>query len=79
MQLISWNIDSINAAVQHQSVRGEMTWDVLNKIAARQPDVFAIQETKLKPTGMTKKQTTILSELFPDYHIYINSSTTRPI
>ncbi|CAM3185151.1 exodeoxyribonuclease III [Leuconostoc rapi] len=78
MQLISWNIDSINAAVQHQSVRGEMTWDVLNKIAARQPDVFAIQETKLKPTGMTKKQTTILSELFPDYHIYINSSTARP-
>ncbi|ADG40048.1 MULTISPECIES: exodeoxyribonuclease III [Leuconostoc] len=78
MQLISWNIDSINAAIQHQSARGEMTWDVLNKIAARKPDIFAIQETKLKPTGLTKKQAAALSDLFPDYHIYVNSSTARP-
>jgi len=77
MQLISWNIDSINAAVEHKSARGEMTWDVLTTIAARKPDVFAIQETKLKATGMTKKQSEAIAELFPDYHVYLDSSTAR--
>ena len=38
MQLISWN-NSINAAVEHKSARGEMTWDVLTAIAARKPDI----------------------------------------
>ncbi|MCQ6658433.1 exodeoxyribonuclease III [Leuconostoc citreum] len=77
MKLISWNIDSINAAVEHKSARGEMTWDVLNQIAARQPDIFAIQETKLKAVGLTKKQAQTITDLFPDYHIYTNSSTAR--
>lgn len=65
MKLISWNIDSINAAVEHKSARGEMTWSVLNNIAEATPDVFAIQETKLKATGLTKKQANAIAELFP--------------
>ncbi|CAK8054236.1 exodeoxyribonuclease III [Eupransor demetentiae] len=77
MKFISWNIDSINAAVEHKSARGEMTWDVLNKIAAAKPDALAIQETKLKATGLTKKQEEALKELFPGYFIYTNSSTAR--
>lgn len=77
MKLISWNIDSINAAVEHKSPRGEMTWGVLEGIAAKKPDVLAIQETKLKVDGLTKKQRTALEELFPGYHIYTNSSSAR--
>ncbi|MFT8571669.1 MAG: exodeoxyribonuclease III [Leuconostoc pseudomesenteroides] len=77
MKLISWNIDSINAAVEHKSARGEMTWSVLNNIAEATPDVFAIQETKLKATGLTKKQTNAIAELFPDYHVFVNPSLAR--
>jgi len=77
MQFISWNIDSINAAVEHKSARGEMTWQVLQDIAAQQPDILAIQETKLKVTGLTKKQATALDELFPGYHRYLRMSTGR--
>ena len=77
MQFISWNIDSINAAVEHKSARGEMTWQVLQDIAAQQPDILAIQETKLKATGLTKKQATALDDLFPGYHRYLRMSTGR--
>lgn len=77
MKFISWNIDSVNAAVEHKSARGEMTWQVLQDIAAEQPDVLAIQETKLQATGLTKKQATALDELFPGYHRYLRMSTGR--
>ena len=77
MNFISWNIDSINAAVEHKSVRGEMTWEVLQNIALERPDVLAIQETKLKATGLTKKQETALDELFPNYYRYLRMSTGR--
>lgn len=74
---ISWNIDSINAAVEHKSARGEMTWATLQHLAELAPDVLAIQETKLRPTGLTMKQAAALDELFPDYHRYLNFSTAR--
>lgn len=77
MKLISWNIDSLNAALEHKSARGELTWQTLNAIAQLQPDVFAIQETKAKATGLTKKQRITLEELFPGYYQYVNSSTGR--
>lgn len=78
MELISWNIDSLNAAVEHKSARGEMTWAVLQEIADQKPAVFAIQETKAKKTGLTKKQTEIMAELFAGYYQYANISTGRP-
>ncbi|MCK8617278.1 exodeoxyribonuclease III [Fructobacillus sp. M158] len=77
MKLISWNIDSINAAVEHKSDRGLMTWGVLETIAEAKPDVVAIQETKLKVEGLTKKQREALETLFAGYHFYTNSSSTR--
>lgn len=77
MKFISWNIDSLNAAIEHKSARGEMTWDVLKAIAVAEPDVVAIQETKLKPDGLTKKQADVLDELFPGYYSYLNYSTAR--
>lgn len=64
LKFISWNIDSINAAVEHKSVRGEMTWSTLNEIATIRPDVFAIQETKLKSTGLTKNKRQPLQNFF---------------
>lgn len=54
MILISWNIDSLNAALTGTSARAEETRQVLEKIHAKNPDIIAIQETKLKATGPTK-------------------------
>ena len=69
MKLISWNIDSINAALTGTSTRAEETRSVLHKIAGRHPDVIAIQETKLSKNGPTKKHLAVLQELFPDYQV----------
>lgn len=77
MKLISWNIDSLNAALTHTSPRGELTFKTLNDIAQMQPDVFAIQETKLKITGPTKKHLEVLDEIFPDYEISWRSSSAK--
>ena len=62
MKFISWNIDSINAALTGTSVRAGETREVLQKIAAMKPDVIAIQETKLSKNGPTKKHLTVLQE-----------------
>ena len=74
MILISWNIDSLNAALTGTSARAEETRQVLDKIHDANPDVIAIQETKLRATGPTKKHQTILAEQFPDYEIAWRSS-----
>ena len=74
MKLISWNIDSINAALTGTSTRAEETRSVLHKIADRHPDVIAIQETKLSKNGPTKKHLAVLAELFPDYQVAWRSS-----
>lgn len=54
MILISWNIDSLNAALTGTSARAEETRQVLTKIHDANPDIIAIQETKLRATGPTK-------------------------
>ncbi|MEY8441197.1 exodeoxyribonuclease III [Lactobacillaceae bacterium 24-114] len=74
MKLISWNIDSINAALTGTSSRAEETREVLKKIVAKDPDVIAIQETKLSKNGPTKKHLSVLEEFFPDYDITWRSS-----
>ena len=74
MKLISWNIDSLNAALTSQSNRALETREVLKKVYNEKPDIFAIQETKLRATGPTKKHQTILAEQFPDYEIAWRSS-----
>lgn len=42
MKFISWNIDSINAALTGTSTRAGETREVLHKIADLAPDVIAI-------------------------------------
>lgn len=69
MKFISWNIDSINAALTSASARAELSRDVLKKIAEEHADIIAIQETKLPATGMNPKQTEALQQYFPDYEV----------
>ncbi len=74
MRFISWNIDSLNAALTSESARALMSREVLRTIIDHKPDVIAIQETKLRDTGPTKKHLTILEEMFPNYNIAWTSS-----
>ena len=67
MKFISWNIDSLNAALTAASARAALTRDVLDKIAAENADIIAIQETKLPAAGMNAKQKEALAAYFPDY------------
>ena len=69
MKFISWNIDSLNAALTSDSARALLTRDTLESVIAHDPDVIAIQETKLPRTGPTKKHMAILNEKFPDYEL----------
>ncbi|QQK08420.1 exodeoxyribonuclease III [Miniphocaeibacter halophilus] len=69
MRFISWNIDSLNAALTAESARAILSREVLNTIINYEPDVIALQETKLASTGPTKKHLKILEEMFPAYEI----------
>ncbi|NLJ73146.1 MAG: exodeoxyribonuclease III, partial [Syntrophomonadaceae bacterium] len=74
MKLISWNIDSLNAALTGESERAALSRDVLNTIIGHKPDVIGLQETKLPSNGPSKKHLEILFDLFPDYELVWNSS-----
>lgn len=74
MKLISWNIDSINAALTGESDRALLSKNVLDTIIELNPEIIAIQETKLSSNGPTKKHLEILNEKFPNYEIVWNSS-----
>ena len=74
MRLISWNIDSLNAALTGTSARSELSRKVLDTIQGYEPDVIALQETKLPGGGPSKKHLEILGERFPDYAVVWNSS-----
>lgn len=74
VKLISWNIDSLNAALTSDSARAELSRAVLKTIKDEDPDIIAIQETKLSSKGPTKKHLEILQEDVPDYTIAWNSS-----
>jgi len=69
LKFISWNIDSLNAALTSDSNRANQTRETLRTIIAQEPDVIALQETKLPRKGPTKKHMTILNEHFPDYEL----------
>ena len=54
MKLISWNIDSLNAALTSDSARAKLSQEVLKPLVAEDADIIAIQETKLSAKGPTK-------------------------
>lgn len=74
MKFISWNIDSLNAALTGDSARAVLSQNVLHTIVQHNPEVIALQETKLPCDGPTKKHLEILKDTFPDYEIVWNSS-----
>ncbi len=74
MKAISWNIDSLNAALTSDSNRAQMSRQVLRDIVVEDPDIIAIQETKLRATGPAKKHLDILNDKLSDYKIVWNSS-----
>ena len=74
MKFISWNIDSLNAALTGKSARADLTRAVLDTIAEEDADIIAIQETKLPAAGMNKKQAEALAAYFPAYDVAWTSS-----
>ncbi|AKV55487.1 exodeoxyribonuclease III [Bifidobacterium actinocoloniiforme DSM 22766] len=73
---ISWNIDSLNAALAGSSERSALSRQVVEGVEAAQPDVFAIQETKLN-SGQAKKTDALIEQLrsrFPEYEVVYNTS-----
>ena len=74
MKFISWNIDSLNAALTSDSARAQLSQAVLDQLAILDADVIALQETKLSAKGPTKKHIEILTDRFQGYTIVWNSS-----
>lgn len=67
MKLISWNIDSLNAALTSDSARALLSRAVIETLVTEDADIIAIQETKLSAKGPTKKHLEILEHYFPNY------------
>jgi len=74
LKLISWNIDSLNSALTGASERAVLSRKVMNTIAEIDPEIVALQETKLPSDGPAKKQLEILNDMFPEYEVVWNSS-----
>ena len=74
VKFISWNIDSINAALTSDSSRAVLSRNVLSKIKDENADIIAIQETKLPAEGLSAKQKEVLKTYFDEYEVeYVSS------
>jgi len=74
MRFISWNIDSLNAALTSDSNRAVLTRKVIETIMEMDPDVIALQETKLPTSGPSKKHVEKMEEFFKGYAYQWRSS-----
>ncbi len=77
MKFVSWNIDSLNAALTGTSPRSELSRAVIKNLAGEDADFVAVQETKLSEAGPTEDHKFALAENFPDYD-YVWSSSKPP-
>ncbi|NLY36319.1 MAG: exodeoxyribonuclease III [Tissierellia bacterium] len=77
MRFISWNIDSLNAALTSDSNRAVLSREVIDTIIEMDPDVIALQETKLPAKGPNKKHQEHLAEYFEGYS-YVWRSSQEP-
>ncbi|EHI70325.1 exodeoxyribonuclease III [Streptococcus ictaluri] len=77
MKLISWNIDSLNAALTGESPRALLSRAVLDTLVVQDADIIAIQETKLSAKGPTQKHLECLLSYFPD-HLHVWRSSVEP-
>ena len=76
MTFISWNIDSINAALTSSSARAILSQQVLKKLGSYNASIIAIQETELPAEGPSDKHLELLADYFPGYKIQWLSSVT---
>ena len=74
MKFISWNIDSLNAALTSASDRAVLSRNVLKTIEEEHADLIAIQETKLPAEGPSEKHLEALKTYFPEYDLVWVSS-----
>ncbi len=74
MKLISWNIDSLNAALTSTSDRALLSRAVLDTLKNEDADVLAIQETKLPVEGPSEKLLLEIEKYFPDRSVHWVSS-----
>ncbi len=74
MKLISWNIDSLNAALTSDSTRAVLTRQVIDTLLEMDADVIALQETKLPVKGLSSKHIEVLEESFKDFSYVIRTS-----
>lgn len=74
MRLISWNIDSLNAALTGASDRAVLTRKVMDTIKEMDADVIALQETKLPVKGLSKKHIELLEATFKGYSYALRCS-----
>lgn len=75
-KFISWNIDSLNAALTGTSDRAALSMAVVEQLASSEADVIAIQETKLNgDLKKTNKVFEVLASHFPEYEIVHRIST----
>ena len=77
MKLISWNIDSLNAALTGDSNRAVLSRKVIDTIMEKDADVIALQETKLPAKGPSKKHMEYLADHFKGYS-YVWRSSEEP-
>lgn len=77
MKFISWNIDSLNAALTSESNRAVLSRQVINTIINEDADVIALQETKLPAKGPSKKHMEHLADMFKGY-TYVWRSSQEP-
>ena len=74
MKFISWNIDSLNAALTSESARALLSREVIKTLVEEDADIIALQETKLPALGPNKKQSEALEAFFPDYdNVWVSS------
>ena len=74
MKLISWNIDSLNAALTSESNRAILSRKVLDTIIEEDADVIALQETKLPSKGPSKQHMERIGDYFKGYSYVWRSS-----
>ena len=68
----------LNAALTGNSPRAVLTQNVLNTIREYNPEIIALQETKLPVDGPSQKHLEIIQDRFPDYEMVWNCSGNLP-
>ena len=64
MKLISWNIDSLNAALTSDSARAKLSQEVLQTLVAEDADIIAFKKPSYPPKDLLKNTSKFLRNSF---------------